>query len=1644
MFRVKALSLKYIRTFLIGILLSLSASVYGQYFEIDYDPDQFPIDIAAGLEKIDTESAKKLAYDFKQLWAGGKINNAQRDTIILITQKMRERRLRTRPYFEYFFTYIVYAVNNTGLPSDDYSRLLRASLAASENYGSRQLGEFFLTLNHIFARGKLYSSNYYNVTITGGSISFDYTAPIEVAPIIEEEIAYEEEPIEDDEWATDDDDGWGTDDDDGWATNDDGWATDDDGWATDDTWATNDDWSTSDNNDGWDAFEDDNDDGWDSWDEDKEPEEDVIVPAFISREVDNSQPAQSGPIIKFENVSFLMVTPYDSVTIENTSGALEVNSKTFVGAGGEFKWPKGIELTEEATAKFSDYNFKVNEPYINAKKTTLSYPSLINVETEGDFIFKSVRRTGNQPRRYPQFRSYDNNINFELPADDMTYRGGLTILGSQIVGANYWEDYSTIEANDTRGRSFKAIGTKFIFIDSLIRTDQAQISIYHDSDSIFHPIVRFDYDYNQKLLTLLKDDGGYKHTQYYSSFFRMNFNADMLQWDLTADSLDISVLMARHRVPAVFESDEYYNEERYAKYTGLWGFHPITAVVKMARTIGSSEFYLSDLIGQFDLNPKYAEAAMNFLEQNSFINFDQKTKAIKVLLKSYHYQLSNRKKKDYDYLLISSISTAGANGTFKFDSGQLHVRGVEKIYLTPDLDITIEPDSGFITLLEDRDLLFDGMVNSGDFQYRGKDFGFSYNNFLIEMPTIDSIRIQIETPDSLKETEAITGDEKTALHNHITETSGTLYINSPDNKAGLREAIRYPYFVTTSDALVYFDSPEILDGAYDKSVRFLIPPMEMDSLARDDVSSIKFAGTFYSGGIIPPIEDTLRVLPDQSLGFEHHIPEEGYTLYEGSGKLYNDISLSADGLRSNGRVEYITTTVNSDDFIFYMDSVTAIGTDGRIEPGTVGSGSYPEGTLGPYRMKWLPQKDSMYIANIGEPFQFYNSTAQLDGEANITSKGMFGSGTLSTRGSVSESDQMAFQETEYSARHAKFEILTDVADKPAMAGDDISLNFDLTANIAEVHPEEAGVAAISFPYAQMKTSITNAVWDLNAQTITMTKPETVPIEDSYFYTTREELDSLAFNAASATYDINTYELDINGIPWIIVADAKIIPENNHTTILENSTLQPFANAEIVIDTLNEYHYLDQGQITILSRNKFEGTAKYKVPINADTFSIDFNEFNLVEVPQGKKSFKTMTVSGGEVPESDPILIAPGFLYKGGATMFADRPTLELHGFVKMDFKRTPNHKYWIKHDHNPEETSVVLNFETNLTELGDPLTAGLFYENDSREIYPKFLDYRHSDIDDMFFEPRGDITFDTVLHAFKIEEPLKESGESYAGRTFIYDEDNQTVVFEGPVNFIHDTQNIGITSAAVGTGIIDSVQYEMQALMAFDFKIDNSLINAMTVDVLDIIDRLGAIEAHGIELELLYNLGNLTSDATVKGYENNSLKDYLPLVSVAPTVLAKAVALSNIKMHWSNEHNSWYNTSKLGLSNIGTSDVNAKVDGFLEILNDPQIGEVVRLFIMVAPETWYYFAYEDNRLEMFSSNSAFNTAVDATSNIVKAGIGEYATLLGDENLTLKFINDFRKKYFNIDEPFNLQMPVDTFLEDEEFDTISDEEDDDGF
>ena len=154
--------------------------------------------------------------------------------------------------------------------------------------------------------------------------------------------------------------------------------------------------------------------------------------------------------------------------------------------------------------------------------------------------------------------------------------------------------------------------------------------------------------------------------------------------------------------------------------------------------------------------------------------------------------------------------------------------------------------------------------------------------------------------------------------------------------------------------------------------------------------------------------------------------------------------------------------------------------------------------------------------------------------------------------------------------------------------------------------------------------------------------------------------------------------------------------------------------------------------------------------------------------------------------------------------------------------------------------------------------------------------------------------------------------------------------------------------------------------------------------------------------------------------------------------------ISGVKMKWDGAQKAWHNTTKIGISNMYNKDVNAKLEGFIEIRKDESGSEIFNLFIQAAPGTWYYIGYTFNQLVLYSSNTEFNELIQSKSNVENSKPGELIIAPGDTNETLGFINDFRKKYFGIDEPYDLASPDEIDVEDEEFDTIEDDDDDDGF
>jgi hypothetical protein len=1353
-------------------------------------------------------------------------------------------------------------------------------------------------------------------------------------------------------------------------------------------------------------------------------------------------PVVEGAVIRFTRVTINLATRYDSVFIKNTKGVLSLRTNEFVGEEGTFDWTPAHLSPDSVTCNIVTYHFSVTKPEFKSDLVKLNYIGKTPGFIPGVLEFKSPARKDSVPSTYPRFKSFQNSLHIQGIGDsNVKYTGGFSLIGRKISSSSVSGALSKIEISHNGEKKFEARSSDFQFTDSTIISLKAKINIVQDNDSITHPLVRMKYSFGDSLqrITLKKDKGAMKHSPYSSTFFNVDFAADLIQWDMNADSLNLLTDGGRNTVPLIVESIDFYDPEDFRLLKGQgFTFHPLSLVANYCLKNNVREFYSGDLAVFSGKSLPDIRAAVQFLSEKGMILYDASTDVVRVKEKAVLIFKAFKGEMDYDNLKIHSVIDSFPNATLNFPKGYMLVRGVDEFKVSDSLNVRIKPDSSIITILQNRDIKFDGTITAGNFEISGKGFTLKYDSFFIKLTHIDSINFFVTETNTRGQSmrrkinnSMVSADSTAAAVGGLgdqSKSSGTLFISKSNNKSGKKKIPDFPRLDAASGGAIYFDREEVLGGVYDRSMFFVVPAFKLDSLNNADPASINFEGTFVSSGMLPTFKEKLHTQPDKSLGFDHKIPRGGYQLYEGDGKMTGTLTMNNRGLRGAGVVNLRAATVKADDFVFYPDSVTAKGTDAKIENKQYGDITFPQASLLDFEMKWYPKKDQMRIKNVKAPFLFYDSSARMQGTVIVSEKGVTGSGKLETRGTELISRNLTFHGKDFGARRARFKVNSADPKKPLLQGNDIRLKFDLEKNYADISPEVEGEAAIAFPFAEFKTSIPKMRWDLKEQKIHMTKDPDVPLENSYFYTTRKELDSLHFNAEKAEYDLKKQELKVSGIPYIIVADAKITPENNEVLILENAKIGTLKNTTIVLDTLNGYHRLTEGVVDIISRKEFTGYATYQyVNFLNDTFAVKMTDFHLepiVAEEETKRSSRRnapaasmQTVGTGAVSDKENLVLGAGMFYKGDMIMYATRPALQLSGYVKLDIKKIENYNSWIQYSQTGDETDVMIDFKTAKTEDGSALNAGLHVGATDNDLYFTFLNNKKSEDDDDFFTPEGKLYYDTASHEFKIEDIEKARGNKLSGKVFAYKDETLQVRFEGPINLFNGGKDFNITASALGQGNMETNEIKMNSFLMIDTTVPVTAFELMAKQIQDVIKNEGADEGLGDQTELLYKIADFLGERGVKDYEQKSLQGYVSLGTLMP--LAKPLVFSNVNLKWSPKHKAFYSEGKLGMSNIGRTDINGAFEGFMEVKKTEDGSPVFNVFIKASPEAWYYFGLEDNRLLVQSSNSDFNSIISKKTNGGKAKIGEVAFIPGSDDETLSFINRFRRDYYEIDVPYDL-------------------------
>ncbi|QRR02921.1 hypothetical protein [Dyadobacter sandarakinus] len=1324
-------------------------------------------------------------------------------------------------------------------------------------------------------------------------------------------------------------------------------------------------------------------------------------------------PAITGALLDLQNATFAMVTAGDSIVFGPANGSIALKDGNFVGKGGKFSWQAAGDSS--IYADLDSYSFNIARPGIIAENVTLHSDQQLAAPIKGTMEYRGVKKVKGKPSSYPRFVSNGIDARLKNTRKNIDYKGGFALVGLEMYSSSLSDKPSTVSVKYKDKPAFRAQSKKFMLKDSAISSSLTSFTMPLGSDSLYHPGVTLNYNDDEGLLKLGRaDKTDFAPLPYQDSYHKMNIWAQAMRWKFPNDKVEFLRIDGKQVVPVKLESFDYFKKEKFRDIAKEFGFQPLVMAANYTQTTKKSSFLVEELAAKSKQNPKILRRSLERLQLDGYFIYNKSTDEFALSKKGVLWVLANLDKADYDNFQVTSQFAANdevANATIYLPDTLLTVLGVSRFVVSDSLKIYAVPADKKLVIGKNRNFTLNGQMVASNYQFRGQNVKFDYNQFFVNVAPSDSITF---TPR-----EKFAKGEKGEVGGHVKyEKGGTFYLSDPKNKSGVQKGVKKsPRLVVEDGMMVYFDQPERGTVVYPREVFFKIPKIDMDGLDNRDVI---FDGTFNSNGIIPPIQTILKSMPDNSLGFEYKPPVTDMKLYEGkaTARFTDTLTMDNSGLHSKAVLKYLSASMTAKNVLLTADSLMASGEAASIKEATIGKGYFPGVQLKDYALKWYPAADSMMISTQGKSFSFYQGTTNLEGNLLLRSSGLYGSGRLKRPDSELSSPDIKFNKDGYLANKSSFSINSSgqKSTQKLLTGNNVNIDFNFKTGIANFLTDESGFGSDSsgmeIPTASYKTLIGSAKWDMNKKTILMKG-----FGETSSYTSMDSTqEGLSFNGSEAIYDIEKVTLNIKGVSFIQTADVKIIPGGGLVSIDNKGRINPLKKARIEIDTMNVSHRMRDADIRIDSRNHFEGSATYQyITARKDTFNIKMQNFELIEMgapAEGKRSKATQANAGiryyttarADIKEEQNLFLSPRIQYKGGIKLVAYEPSLKLEGFVKPVIKfRKDFQSSWIVYNDSPGE-SVSIKISKDLRNEHDiPLSVGLHY-NEARGLYMSFLSPKDSDGDEDIYLAQGALNYDEDSKAFTVTPPPGEDGLIDEGNALKFDDKTGLATFSGPLKLTGAPwlQSVGTVEAQV-----DSSRFSFNTMLLMKMPPLEPIAQQMVAKIVETnLEEQNSTAADDDAEQLNRKLSALIGPKATDAYAKLTAAGYKPIFEASP-LLDVPMVLSNVNLHWSAAHGAYYSQGPIGVAHFGRNNVNAQMEGVLELRRGVE-GDEFSLFLQASPDVWYFMDYRQGELGVVSSDIDFNDQISTKAKAVKS---KDMTLiaLGPEEKDL-FVNRFDDFY----------------------------------
>lgn len=1275
----------------------------------------------------------------------------------------------------------------------------------------------------------------------------------------------------------------------------------------------------------------------------------------------------------------------DSVSVYDTDGYFDVTSETWVGTKGRITWERSGFSADEVFGTFKGYSMKMDKPFFTADSVSFYNKQFFSEPLVGRLEHKVTKVLKPESATYPKFNSYEQRFKIDNIHPNMFYEGGFAQHGAKFLGAGTDDNPATITLyrNDTLFVTARSL--YFALRRDQITSNDTEVKLHLDSGFIYHPGLLFKLMVKENELHLIRGGDGLAKSPYFNTYHNISMDVELIRWPIGGYLIDLKMLSGAAENYAFFESLSYYREEFYNQLQGLDAIHPLQGLKDCAKYYHGKPFTAKDYATFLRMPESQVRQQVMSLSFSGFVGYNVNTDMIEVRDKLYDYILFRLGKKDFDVIRFNSTTPGQVpNAQLDLHNYDLRLNGVANISICDHQNVIFFPRQEHIILKQNRNFSFDGTINAGMLNLYGDGFKFSYESFHIDIKTIDSMRMMVQTG----ELDYFGKPKLSYVNNTIAQLSGYLKIDEPNNKSGAKVNPHYPILTSTKESFVYYDRSDIQKGRYKKeNFYFVLDTFSLDSINSLAKRNFNFTGNFKSN-IFPDFRDKLTVRDDFSLGFKRNTPAAGFPVYGGKAHFFNSIDLSNKGLYGDGSLNYLSSTSLSENLLFLPDQATGIAHKFTIEKKSVGV-VYPDVDAKYVKVDFRPYSDKMLLKSQEEYFTMYNSEAQLNGELSLEPSGLSGKGTFFMRNGSLTSPAYNFADRTLVADSSDFNLATKDAEGVSFSTTNLISSIDFDKRLG-TFVSKSGGSKVDFTENRYVSFVKEFSWDMDRNYIYLGAKGSV---GNRFVSVHRRQDSLDFLVPIARYDVALKFIECEEVKKINVGDADVWLKNGIVRIRENAVLDQLDSARIDIN--NSLHTLYDAHVNIEGKYAYSGYGKYDF-INGDDkrHTISMHQFTLNEMRQ--------TVADGNIQSSDYFTFNKHFAYKGKVALNALDTMLTFDGGTQLLHRCTSGPQSYLRFKSriNPKNIEIpiadeLLDFERN------NLYTDFFLKKDSAHVYSSFIEGRKNYSDIPVLSGKGYMKYNESDKAFVIASLDKHNKPDTIGSVLKYSEGDCNVLGEGNLDMGVELDQVKYKASGTILHQREKNIINLSTLFGLNFFFDSRLTAMVVAD-------MRASAAKNSDLSDKTFIGRMAEWVGKKEAQkmqmDRSANEELKSV---PADAKYLLTFGNIDWVWNTATTSYIANGDADLMFVGPNAVNKRVKVVAEIIRK-RSGNSIDMYVEVDEKTWFYFGYRASLMQTLSSNDEYNSLVQVLKpeeRKMKTGLGEkpFSFIMAPDSKKTRFL-----------------------------------------